>query len=126
MNLPVTVHPNSPDSVSHAISFVFLNVKYPLIPINTPDKTNIHSLCMDSGISHGNIVNNAPTDAPPAIVATTIGRTQQTNVPDEVKKGKNTNNLISHFLPPFFCFFCDLVLSTGGIGNNSILLPFGL
>ena len=61
MNLPVTVHPNSPDSVSHAISFVFLNVKYPLIPINTPDKTNIHSLCMDSGISHGNIVNNAPT-----------------------------------------------------------------
>jgi len=51
---------------------------------------NIHSLCIDSGIRKGNVDNIELTAAPPAIVATTAGRTQHSKVPDEVN---NANTL---------------------------------
>ena len=66
--------------------------------IKIPENINIHPLCIESGINQGKRVNNVPTDAPPAMVAITMGNTQQIKVPEDVNRVKtlNTFGLIFH------------------------------
>ncbi len=54
---------------------------------------NIHSLFIDKGIKNGNAESIELTAAPPAIVATTAGNTQQSRVPEEVNSVTTLNAL---------------------------------
>ena len=54
---------------------------------------NIYSLYIDKGIKNGKTDNIELTAAPPAIVATTAGRTQHSKVPEDVNSVKRLRAL---------------------------------
>ena len=72
--------------MSQANSLEGLKTMYPLSAIKTPAPAKIRSLFFDKGINQGNVDNIEPTAAPPAIVATMAGNTQQSKVPEDVKR----------------------------------------